>query len=311
MIRLSRDDKKVIEFLSEYKIMQVEDTKLIYHSEWYHRKKIKKLVEEGYIKKYKFYYIELDKKGREYLNITGTNYIKNKSNGSYMERLKQISKIGTITINSKLRFIPSWKVKEKGIFTDTARKYLGILITKNDKYLIYAVSDKKEKTYIHQLIYDIKKVLEYNKVIIFVDSLDKLKHEYKTLNFQNENTYIIVNTKENRELIKIFDSIDFYELVRKIYGSDIQILFSDWDIADYCIENDTYIINMLFLDIVKINRLRWFYQENENTKKIIKILTLKENEDIIKNLVPQSIHIVSIEKEYFLKGAGIENMENK
>ena len=58
MVQLSEDDEKIIKFLSKYKIMLVEDTKLIYHSEWYHRKRIKRLIDEGYIKKKKFYYIE-------------------------------------------------------------------------------------------------------------------------------------------------------------------------------------------------------------------------------------------------------------
>lgn len=104
LVQLSEKDKDVIRFLAKYKIMLIEDAKLIYNSEWYHRKRIKKLADEGYIKRYKFYYIELDKKGRNLLGLNGKEYIKNKSNEVYMERLKQISRIGTITIDSDVKF---------------------------------------------------------------------------------------------------------------------------------------------------------------------------------------------------------------
>lgn len=311
MVQLSEDDEKVIKFLAEYKIMLVEDTKLIYHSEWYHRKRIKRLIDEGYIKKYKFYYIELDRKGRKLVGLTGKEYIKNKSNESYMERLKQISKIGTITIDSNVKFIPSWQMKDKEIYTDAARKYLGELKVGSNKYLVYVVSDKKEKRYIHQLLYDINKVLDYDKIIIFVDSLEKLKDEYQYLTLKKEHTYIIINSRENRELIKQFDYIDFYELVKSIYGEEKQVLFSDWRLADYYLENDLYILNMLFLDVERLNELRWFYQENSDSKKMINILTLKENKEMIRRLAPKNSKIIEIDKSYFLKGAEVEKMETK
>lgn len=54
MRKITQEDEKVIKYLSKYKIMLVEDTKLIYKSEWYHRKRIKRLIEEGYVKSINF-----------------------------------------------------------------------------------------------------------------------------------------------------------------------------------------------------------------------------------------------------------------
>ena len=308
LVQLSEDDERVIKFLAEYKIMLVEDTKLIYRSEWYHRKRIKRLIDEGYIKKYKFYYIELDRKGRSLIDLTGKEYIKNKSNDVYMERLKQISKIGTITIDSNVKFIPSWKMKGRKVYTDAARKYVGELGLGIYRYLVYSIPNKKEERYIHQLMYDINKVIEYDRVIIFVDSLEKLEDEYQYLTFKKEHTYIIINSMENRELLKQFDYIDFYELVKNIYGEEKQVLFSDWDLADYNLGDNDYILNMLFLDIERLNELRWFYQENSESKKRITILTLKENKEMIRKLAPLNSKIIEIDKDYFLKGAEIEKM---
>lgn len=310
MTGLSKEDEFVIRYLAEYKIMLVEDTKLIYRSEWYHRKRIKRLIEEGYVKKYKFYYIELDKKGRKLIGATGRDYIKNKNNESYMERLKNISHLATMTIDSKIVFNPSWKIKQKEIYTDAARKYLGELVKNNKKYLVYYISSKKGTKYIHQLFYDINKVLNYNDIIIFVDNLENLKGEYEHLSFRKEHTYIIENSKENRNLIKKYDDIDFYELVKNIYGEEKQILLSDWRIANYIsLEDNHYILNMLFIDSEKLNELRWFFEENIDTKKSIDIITLKENEEFIKELAPINSKIIGIDKENLLKGVGIGQEE--
>jgi len=122
-------------------------------------------------------------------------------------------------------------------------------------------------------------------------------------------TYIIINSKENRDLIKQFDYIDFYELVKDIYGEEKQILFSDWKLADYYLDDNTYVLNMLFLDIERLNELRWFYQENSDSSKRINILTLKENEQMIKKLAPKNSRIIGIDKSYFWKGVEIEKTE--
>lgn len=311
MAQLSQEDVKVIKYLARYKIMLVEDTKLIYHSEWYHRKRVKRMIEEGYVKKYKFYYIELDKKGRKVAGTTGKDYIKNKNNEAYMERLKQISHLATMTIDSDIELNPSWEIKQKEIYTDAARKYLGELVKDNKKYLVYYISNKKETRYIHQLFYDINKVMNYEKIIIFLDSFDKLQKEYNHLAFGKSHTYIIINSNENRELIKQYDDIDFYELVKYKYGQERQILISDWKIADYILEENHYILNMLFVDTEKLNELKWFFQENNNSKKKIDIITLEENQDIIKQLAPNNSKIIGLNKNNLLKGAKGGEMEFK
>lgn len=183
MRKITQEDEKVIKYLSKYKIMLVEDTKLIYKSEWYHRKRIKRLIEEGYVKKYKFYYIELDRNGRRFVGKVGKDYIKNKNNVSYMERLKELSHLATMTIDSNVEINPSWEMKDNNIFTDTARKYLAEMIVNNQKYLIYYISEKKEKRYIHQLFYDINKVFNYDSIIIFIDDFKNIIDEQDYMYF--------------------------------------------------------------------------------------------------------------------------------
>jgi len=43
LFKISKEDEEVIKYLAKYKIMSVEDTKVIYNSKWYHRKRIKRV----------------------------------------------------------------------------------------------------------------------------------------------------------------------------------------------------------------------------------------------------------------------------
>ena len=158
---LKKEDLEVLKFLSKYKMLKVEDATLIYHTKRYYRDRINKLINKGYVKRYKSYII-LDKKGRKILGEVGQGYIKNIKNEAYMERLKAITSIATLSIDSTIKFEPSWLIKEKNIFTETARRYIGKLIIDHKEYLTYYVSKKKEVVYIKQLLFDINKSFNYN-----------------------------------------------------------------------------------------------------------------------------------------------------
>lgn len=304
MSKLTQEDEKVIKYLSKYKIMLVEDTKIIYKSEWYHRKRIKRLIEDGYVKKYKFYYIELDRNGRRFVGKVGKDYIKNKNNVSYMERLKELSHLATMTIDSNVEINPSWEMKDNNIFTDTARKYLAEMIVNNQKYLIYYISEKKEKRYIHQLFYDINKVFNYDSIIIFIDDFKNIMDEQDYMYFNKEHTYLIKNSSFNRKLLTKFNEIDFYEIINKEYEEKKELLISDWKLADYYLDEDYYIINMIFIDMQRLNEINWFYRENENTNKHIDIFTLEGNKEFIEKAIHKDkrCRIITLENNKLLEG---------
>ena len=48
------------------------------------------------------------------------------------------------------------------------------MIIENDEYLVYYISSKKKHVYIKQLLFDIKKALNYNKIIIFVENFQSI-----------------------------------------------------------------------------------------------------------------------------------------
>lgn len=291
---LKKEDIKILEFLSKYKLLKVEDASLIYRTKRYYRQRVNRLIKDKYVKKYKAY-IMLDKKGRKALNLTGTAYIKNIQNEKYMDRLKAIARIATITINSKIKFIPSWDIKEKDQYTETARKYVGKIIIDEKEHLVYYIAYKKENVYIKQLLFDINKAINYDEIIIFVENLNVIQEKYANLCLAKENTYIILNTIQNKELLKKYEKIDIHELLEKTYKQEI--LISNWEEADYLLQDNTYIVNMIFINTEKIERINWYYRENSNSTRKIEVITIEENAEKLKEILSEQCKIKIIDRD--------------
>ena len=289
---LSKKDYEVLNFLLKYKMLKVEDASLIYKTKRYYRERINNLIYKKYVKRYKSF-IVLDKEGRKALGETGNNYIKNIKNEAYMERLKNIASIATLSIDSPSKFIPSWEMKEKDKFTETARRYIGKIMIDNEEFLTYYISAKKEHVYIKQLIFDINKAINYDNIIIFVENFDAINKRYSNLAFGKYKTLIILNTDENKEIIRKYNSIYPYEILERIF--DDEILVSDWEKADYLLEDGTYILYMPFIDTEKIERINWYYEENTNIKRNINIVTLRQNEQKLKEILKNKCSIKIID----------------
>lgn len=279
---LKKEDLEVLKFLSKYKILKVEDATFIYHTKRYYRDRINKLIDKGYVKRYKSYII-LDKNGRKILGEVGQGYIKNIKNEAYMERLKKIASIATLEIDSNIKFEPSWLIKDKDIFTETARRYIGKMIIDGKEYLTYYLSKKKEDVYIKQLLFDINKSFNYNKIIIFVEDFNVICPKYSNFAFGKEETIVILNNNDNKNFLKKYININWHEILEDIYQEEL--LISNWDKADYLLEDNRYIIEMIFINTEKIERLNWYYSENVNSTKRIEIITLEENKEKIKEMI--------------------------
>ena len=290
---LNEEDIKVLKFLSKFRILKIEDASLIYKTKSYYRQRVNKLIANRYVKRYKSHII-LDKVGRKILNEVGSGYIKNISNEPYMERLRNIASIATLSIDSDIQFIPSWDMKEKDRFTEKARRYIVKLKYDNKDYLVYYISSKKEHVYIKQVLFDINKALDNSNVIIFLESLDIIRKQYSNLSFGKKTTYIVLDTSANKEFLKRYEYTDIHELFEILYEKDIMI--SNWEYADYLIEDGRYIVNMMILDTEKISRLNWFFKENNMSKKDIEIITFKEYEFKIKELLEFKCNIKIIDK---------------
>ncbi len=302
---LKDEDIKVLEFLSKYRILKIEDASYIYKRKRYYRQRINRLIDKEYVKRYKSYVI-IDRNGRKYLGKSGTSYIKNMDNEAYMERLKTIASIATVTINSNVEFIPSWDIKEKDRFTETARRYIGKLVIDSKEYLTYYITAKKEHVYIKQLLFDVNKALNYQDIIIFTENFDVINKKYNNLVFGKENTFVILNNRENKELLKKYENVDIHELLESIYGEEL--LISNWSNADYLLEDNTYIVSMPFINTEKIAKINWFFEENTKLQRKVEIVTLEENKSKIRELLIDKCSIKTFDKD--LLGGLSETQEN-
>ena len=89
--------------------------------------------------------------------------------------------------------------------------------------------------------------------------------------------------QRRQEIIRKYNSIYPYEILERLFDSEI--LVSDWDKADYLLEDGIYILYMPFIDTEKIEKINWYYEENSNTKRNINVVTLRQNEQKLKEIL--------------------------
>lgn len=305
-IRLSKKDVELLIFLARYKIMYAASAEKVYQSKWYYLKRLKVLENAGYIKRYKRFYIKLDKNGAKLIKELGYENNKICRKKEYQLRVKDIAQIAIISINSNIRFMPSWQIKDNKIFTETARKFVGELEGKEGRYIVYYISRNKEYVYIKQVVNDIQKAIEYKKVMVFVEDYEKVvKKKYQYFITGKESTKIIKFSKENLDKIVLLETIDLYDVLLKIYRNR-GIMLSDWKNADYVTNMEEYIVLMPFIDVERLHRLNVFFKSCRENEKIVNIITLKENISKINEILIKQTTIIEIDKE--LLGGKNENI---
>jgi len=293
-------------FLAKYKMMLGSDCKKIYKTKDYHRKRLKVLEQEKYIRRVNRLYIKLDDKGTRMVKEFGYNYSFTCRKKKYIDRLNEIARIAALTIDSNIEFIASWDLKDSSIYTQTSRKYLGKLKYQDKESIVYYISKEKHISYISQTINDIQKIMNYKNILIFIENMNILS-EKQRFAFGKDSTIIINPTKDNLTIFKELEAFDFYEIVKKIY-SDKEILLSNWKKAEYMTEDRVYIVVMPFIDTEKINRLRMFYKNNPKVNRKIDIITLKENKEKISEILTNKANIIELDN--WLGGINGERKES-
>lgn len=280
-------------FLGKYKMMLGADCKMIYKTKDYHRKRLKVLEKEKYIRRVNTLYIKLDDKGTRMVKEFGYDYSFSCRKKAYLDRLNEIARIAALTLDSNIDFVASWNLKDGSIFTQTSRKYLGKLTYQGKESITYYISKDKQLAYISQIINDIQKIVEYKDIIIFIENMKILNNQ--RFIFGKESTIIIKSTCQNIAIMRKLDEIDFYTIIKQIY-QNTEILLSNWKKADYMTEDRIYIIVMPFIDTEKLHGLNIFYKNNQKTDRKIDIITLKENEEKIDEILTNKTNIIEIDK---------------
>ena len=151
-------------FLGKYKLMLGSDCRLIYGTTDYHRKRLKVLESERYIRRVNRLYIKLDDKGTRLVKEFGYDYSYKCRRKEYVDRLNEIAKVAALTLDSNIDFIASWNIKDDDIKIDW-KKFDNEPIKENVK-----VFELKEAYKIHETM-EVKDILE--KRMTYVSSQRK------------------------------------------------------------------------------------------------------------------------------------------
>lgn len=278
--------------LAKYKMMLRTDCAEIYKTNDYHRKRLKILENEKYIRRVNRFYIKLDDKGTKLVKDFGYNYSFLCRKPSYIDRITEIAKISRLAINSDIEFIASWDMKDNAIFTQTSRKYIGKLIYPKKEFIVYYISKKRQFSYIGQIINDISKLSTNKNIIIFVEDMKLLTQKQRFV-FGNKSTLLITPTIKNIDLLKKVEQLDFYTMLQNYLQKDI--LLSNWRKADYMTDNKEYILIMPFIDTEKLQKVNVFYKNNPNISRKKYIATLKENIEKIKEILVRNTNIIEVD----------------
>lgn len=269
------------------------DCKHIYKSKDYYRKRLKVLEQQRYIKRVNTIYIKLDDKGTKLVRDFGYDYSFTCRAKEYIDRLNEVAKIAALTIDSNIKFIASWNLKDNTIYTQISRKYLGQLTYREKENIVYYISKDKQISYISQTINDIQKAINYKHVIIFIENMKILSNSQKFV-FGKESTLIIKPTPNNLILMKELEKMDLYLIVKQIY-TDTEVLLSNWKNADYMTEDKRYIIVMPFIDTERLYGLNIFYKNNKNISREIDIATFRDNKEKIEEILTNKTNIIEID----------------
>lgn len=281
-------------YLEKYKIIVASECKRIYKAKGYHFKRLKVLEKEGYIMRVNRYYIKLAARGTRLMREIGYDYHRICRTNEYQDRVKEITKIAALTIDSEIEFLSSWEMKDRGILTEKGRKFIGELTFQGKKCICYYISKDKEYTYTRQLINDIQKTIDYKNVLIFVDNYKYFSKSNQYFRVGKESTVIIKASKENLERMRLFQRIDLYDVIKQYYKGK-EVLLSAWKKADYMTETREYIILMPFIDTEKLHKLNIFYKNNRKSNRKIDIITLKENKEKINEILTDTANIIELD----------------
>ena len=287
------EEISLIKFIAKFQYLAVNDAKYFFSSRSYYRSRIKSLIDKRYIKKLKSYLV-LDEIGIEYVKMLNFEYSALNRNKKYVPRLVYISHLGAFYHNSNtIKYTPSFIMKDKEMFTITARRFIGILDINRIEYLSYSITDKHDNKYQNNVIYDIQKERKYRNIIVFVNDINRIYVEEFAFGYNQ--VLVIEDNEINREKLKYLNSINWSKVIEKYYRNSVYI--AEYNFCDYTDYKNKYISTFYFLDTEKINRIKYFLRENKN--KNADIICSAELKSAIQKELPQA-NFITINMEEFI-----------
>ena len=275
----NKNEIELVEFIGRYQYLLSNDTKYFFNDTYY-PKRITRLVKNGILRRYKKYLV-LAKNGKYFLEISNKNPAKLRYQKKYADRLKFMSHLAAqYQKEDYVSFIPSFEIKEKTVFTETARKFIGILTIFGTKYLTYHISEDHTQKYKNSVIYDLQKETTYKNILILVNDISRINLKDFTFGFNS--VLVVEDNDEKLQELKYLHQIDWSKSIKRFYKAKVHL--SEYNFCDYTDNKDKYITTFSFIDTEKIYRVNMFIKNNEQKKADIICNTNIENH--LKNELP-------------------------
>lgn len=256
-----KNEIELVKFINTYQYLSPKDLQYFFNTTYY-PKRIAKLVQKNILRRYKKYLV-LGEDGYNFMKILGIEISQLRYQEKYATRLKFISHLAAIMKSDNVKFIPSFKVKDKTAFTESSRKYIGILNIFDRKYLVYHISNKHSDNYLNSVIYDLQKELKYKNVIILIDDISRV--DFSKFVFGLNSVIICKDTDEFIEKLKYMHQVSWKKVIKGEFKKIINI--SELNFCDYIDNNrKLFIAYFYYIDTEKINRIVTFMQNNIEKK---------------------------------------------
>lgn len=253
----NENEINLVRFIGRYQYLASKDAGYFFNDTYY-PKRITKLIKNGIIRRYKKYLVLADD-GYNFMKILGQHTVPLVYQKKYANRLQYMSHLGALNNNNKyITFTPSFEIKDKTAFTESSRKYIGILKIFGTSYLTYHISKEHTQKYINSVIYDLQKETKHKNIIVLIDDIKRL--ELREFAFGLNSVIICEDNDEKLQMLKYLHQINWPQIMQKLYSN---VYLSEYNFCDYTDNRDKYISYFYFLDTEKINRIDTFLRNNK------------------------------------------------
>ena len=166
----------------------------------------------------------------------------------------------------------------------------GIFNINGFEYLAYQIFKEHDNRYIESVAFDIQKEMKYSNIIILVNDINRIDFSYFA--FGKNQILVIEDNDINREKLKYLHSMRWKELIDKYYST---VHLSEYSFCEYSNNKDKFINTFYFIDTEKINRFRYFINEN-STKRTYIICDAELETKLRKELPDANYCMVDFEK---------------
>lgn len=267
---------------------------------------VKRLVDNGYLRRYKTKYLMLGQASKNYIKNLGYTYSKPSYKKEYIKRMTTTSYIASIFIGNNIEFVPSFELKDSSNFRTKSRPFIGSIKFNGNDFLIYYISKKNTKHFCNSIIYDFQKEHKYKQAVLLIEDIELIKLD----DFVFGSNQFLVIPLQYEKWIYLFNNqfkIDYRTILLEFKYDNY--FLSKWYFCDCETCNNKFITFLPFIDFEKIYKIVIFCREN---KKYINNLHIFCSEDfavILKKLLP-FLDICIVEFEKYIKKCKNYNIED-